>query len=76
MATDDLQARIDAFPVWHYRFELDGATTPIFRPDAVNRHEQRRRMAFDPLVEVAGGTEVADDLGSQLGDEIAPGPLP
>lgn len=56
MATDDLQARIDAFPVWHYRFELDGATTPIFRLDAVNRHEQRRRMAFDPLVEVAGGS--------------------
>jgi SAM-dependent methyltransferase len=53
---DELQERIDAFPVWHYQFELEGATTPIFRPDYVNRHEQRRRIFFDPLVAINGGS--------------------
>ncbi len=56
MSASDLQRRIDAFPVWHYKFELDGASTPIYRPDYVNRHEQRRRLAFDPLVATAGGS--------------------
>jgi SAM-dependent methyltransferase len=56
MSSSDLQQRIDAFPVWHYKFELDGAFTPIYRPDYVNRHEQRRRLAFDPLVATVGGS--------------------
>ena len=70
MNTSDLQTRIDSFPVWHYQFDLDGARTPIFRPDYVNRHEQRRRAFFDPLVEVAGGTLEGKrvlDLGSNAG---------
>jgi SAM-dependent methyltransferase len=68
--TSELQTRIDSFPVWHYQFELDGARTPIFRPDYVNRHEQRRRAFFDPLVQVAGGTLEGRrvlDLGSNAG---------
>jgi 2-polyprenyl-3-methyl-5-hydroxy-6-metoxy-1,4-benzoquinol methylase len=66
----DLQTRIDSFPVWHYQFDLDGARTPIFEPDYVNRHEQRRRAFFDPLVHVAGGTLEGKrvlDLGSNAG---------
>lgn len=56
MNPDELQERIDAFPVWHYRFEFEGATTPIFRPDYVNRHEQRRRIFFEPLLAINGGS--------------------
>lgn len=70
MNTVDLQTRIDSFPVWHYQFDLDGARTPIFEPDYVNRHEQRRRAFFDPLVRVAGGTLEGKrvlDLGSNAG---------
>jgi tRNA (mo5U34)-methyltransferase len=66
----DLQTRIDSFPVWHYQFDLDGARTPIFEPTYVNRHEQRRRAFFDPLVQVAGGTLEGKrvlDLGSNAG---------
>jgi 2-polyprenyl-3-methyl-5-hydroxy-6-metoxy-1,4-benzoquinol methylase len=53
---DGLQERIDALRPWHYEFALDGATTPIYSADSVNRHEQRRRIGFDPLVRVAGGS--------------------
>jgi len=67
---DELQERIDSFPVWHYSFELEGATTPIFRPDYVNRHEQRSRVFFDPLVAICGGSlrgRRVLDLGSNAG---------
>jgi tRNA (mo5U34)-methyltransferase len=52
----ELQQRIDAFPAWHYQFEFEGAKTPILRPDFVNRHEQRRRLFFDPLLAINGGS--------------------
>jgi 2-polyprenyl-3-methyl-5-hydroxy-6-metoxy-1,4-benzoquinol methylase len=68
--TSDLQARIDSFPVWHYEFELGESRTPIYRADYVNRHAQRRRAFFDPLVRVAGGTLEGKrvlDLGSNAG---------
>jgi tRNA (mo5U34)-methyltransferase len=49
--------RIDAFGVWHYRFELPGGvSTPIYRADYVNRHVQRRRTFFEPLVKICGGS--------------------
>lgn len=68
---EDLQRRIDAFPVWHYRFEFDGgAATPIYRADYVNRHLQRRRTFFDPLVAACGGSlrgRRVLDLGSNAG---------
>lgn len=70
MNTLDLQSRIDSFPVWHYQFDLDGARTPIFEPNYVNRHEQRKRAFFDPLVRVAGGSLEGKrvlDLGSNAG---------
>jgi SAM-dependent methyltransferase len=70
MNPDELQRRIDAFPVWHYKFEFEGAATPIFRPDYVNRHEQRGRIFFDPLVTISGGSlrgRRVLDLGSNAG---------
>jgi SAM-dependent methyltransferase len=52
-----LQRRLDAFPVWHYRFEFDGgAATTISRHEYLARHEQRRRIMFDPLLRLCGGS--------------------
>lgn len=57
MDAHELEDRIAAFPRWHYRFEFDGGiTTPTPDPAFANRHEQRRRYFFDPLVELCGGT--------------------
>jgi SAM-dependent methyltransferase len=45
-------------------------TTPIYRQDHINRHEQRRRYFFDPLVDVCGGTLAGKrvlDLGCNAG---------
>jgi 2-polyprenyl-3-methyl-5-hydroxy-6-metoxy-1,4-benzoquinol methylase len=53
---EQLRARVESFPRWHYEFDLNGVRTPIFQPDHVNRHEQRRRYFFDPLVELCGGS--------------------
>jgi 2-polyprenyl-3-methyl-5-hydroxy-6-metoxy-1,4-benzoquinol methylase len=70
-SAQELQRLIDEFPVWHYRFEFDGGvSTPIYRPDYANRHVQRRRMFFGPLVEACGGSLSGRrvlDLGSNAG---------
>jgi 2-polyprenyl-3-methyl-5-hydroxy-6-metoxy-1,4-benzoquinol methylase len=52
-----LQERVDAMKPWHYAFDLDGVRTPIYRPDTINRHVQRRRIGLDPLVRLVGGLE-------------------
>jgi SAM-dependent methyltransferase len=69
MNTADIQERVDSFQAWHYEFDLKGVRTPIFRPDAVNRHIERRRMGFEPLVAAAGGLQGKRvlDLGSNAG---------
>jgi 2-polyprenyl-3-methyl-5-hydroxy-6-metoxy-1,4-benzoquinol methylase len=51
-----LRQRVDSYRPWHYEFDLDGVITPIYSQGSVNRHIQRRRIGFDPLVEVAGGS--------------------
>jgi SAM-dependent methyltransferase len=57
MDAQELEDRIAAFPRWHYRFEFDGGiATPTPDPSFANRHEQRRRYFFDPLVELCGGS--------------------
>jgi tRNA (mo5U34)-methyltransferase len=57
MQADELERRIAAFSRWHYRFEFEGGlSTPIYRQDHINRHEQRRRYFFDALLHVCGGT--------------------
>jgi SAM-dependent methyltransferase len=57
MEAEELTERIAAFPAWSYRFEFDGGiSTPSVDPAMVNRHEQRRRYFFEPLLQLAGGS--------------------
>lgn len=71
MSRAALQERVDAFPVWHYQFEFDGGVkTRIHRADWANRHAQRRRTFFDPLVALNGGSFAGRrvlDLGCNAG---------
>lgn len=55
-AIRSLSERVAAFPQWHYEIDLGGVTTPIFRRNHVNRHAQRARYFFDPLVALCGGS--------------------
>jgi len=52
----ELARRIEGFPQWHYQFNLKGIMTPIFDKSHLNRHEQRKRYFFDPLVRLLGGS--------------------
>ncbi len=57
MDAQELEDRIAAFPSWHYRFEFEGGvSTPTPNRDFANRHEQRRRYFFDPLLQLFGGS--------------------
>jgi tRNA (mo5U34)-methyltransferase len=67
---EEIQRRVDSFPRWHYEFTIKGVRTPVFDPDWANRHEQRRRYFFEPLLNRYGGslrgTRVLD-LGCNAG---------
>jgi tRNA (mo5U34)-methyltransferase len=68
--TERLRERVASFPNWHYEFDLNGVRTPIFRPGHVNRHEQRKRYFFTPLVQLLGGSLAGRrvlDLGCNAG---------
>jgi SAM-dependent methyltransferase len=71
MEPAELQERIAAFPRWHYQFEFDGGVqTPVAHRGQRNRHEQRRRYFFDPLVGLLGGSLEGHrvlDLGCNAG---------
>ncbi len=70
MNQNELRERVNSFSQWHYQFDLDGVKTPIFDPGHVNRHEQRRRYFFDPLVQLVGGSLKGSrvlDLGCNAG---------
>jgi SAM-dependent methyltransferase len=71
MDAQELEDRIAAFASWHYRFEFDGGvSTPTPDKTFVNRHEQRRRYFFEPLVELYGGALAGKrvlDLGCNAG---------
>jgi SAM-dependent methyltransferase len=57
MEVEELARRIAEFPAWSYRFEFEGGlSTPSADPAMVNRHEQRRRYFFEPLLALAGGS--------------------
>ncbi len=65
-----IRERIARFERWHYEFDLGGVKTPIFDPDSVRRHEERRAYFFDPLVRLLGGTLAGKrvlDLGCNAG---------
>ncbi len=65
----EIRAGIARFPYWHYEFDLHGELTPV--PAGLrNRHRQRRRYFFDPLVQACGGTLAGKrvlDLGCNAG---------
>ncbi|MFN2388441.1 MAG: class I SAM-dependent methyltransferase [Actinomycetota bacterium] len=66
----DIAGRIAGFERWHYRFELDGHVTPIADPTRVNRHRQRKRYFFDPMVGLFDGSLAGKrvlDLGCNAG---------
>jgi tRNA (mo5U34)-methyltransferase len=55
---DSLAERVASFDRWHYQIDLgDGVVTPVVGPKKVaNRMTQRRRLFFDRLLSVTGGT--------------------
>lgn len=70
MDTDQLRERIAGFPHWHYEFDLQGVRTPITNPEFANRHRERKRYLFDPLVRLCGGSLAGKrvlDLGCNAG---------
>ncbi len=71
MQTDaEIKATIKSFPTWHYQFNLNGNLTPIRDPSSVNRHNQRKRYFFDPLIRLLGGSLKGKrvlDLGCNAG---------
>lgn len=70
MDSEEIRQAIASFPRWHYQFDLRGEVTPIWRQDQVNRHDQRARYFFDPLVEFFGGSLAGKrvlDLGCNAG---------
>jgi tRNA (mo5U34)-methyltransferase len=70
MDAEQIRLAIASFPRWHYQFDLRGEVTPIWRQDQINRHDQRARYFFDPLVEFFGGSLKGKrvlDLGCNAG---------
>jgi tRNA (mo5U34)-methyltransferase len=67
---EEIRRKIASFPSWHYQFDLKGNLTPIWQEDRVNRHRQRKRYFFDPLVDLVGGSLAGKrvlDLGCNAG---------
>lgn len=70
MDTEQLRERVAGFPHWHYEFDLQGVRTPITNPEFANRHRERKRYLFDPLVRLCGGSLEGKrvlDLGCNAG---------
>lgn len=68
--TQRLHERVASFPRWHYEFDLKGVRTPIFDRAHVNRHEQRKKYFFSPLVQLCRGSLAGKrvlDLGCNAG---------
>lgn len=66
----EIRRRVQEFERWHYEFDLNGIKTPIDDPTRVNRHGQRKRYFFDPIVQVLGGSldgKRVLDLGCNAG---------
>src|SRR5215208_1993044 len=56
MQDEEIRQKIASFPRWHYQFDLRGNLTPIHKKPRVNRHTQREKHFFDPLVRLFGGS--------------------
>jgi SAM-dependent methyltransferase len=62
--------RINQFDIWQYQFDLKGHLTPIRDKPKINRHGQRVKYFFDPLVSLLGGSLAGKrilDLGCNAG---------
>ena len=70
MTSSELRERIASFPYWHYEFDLHGIRTPIANSEFANRHQERQRYFFEPLVRLCGGSLAGKrvlDLGCNAG---------
>src|SRR5215212_6873156 len=70
MQGEEIKEKIASFPRWHYQFDLKGNLTPIFEENWINRHQQRKKYFFDPLVHLFGGSLAGKrvlDLGCNAG---------
>lgn len=70
MDNDEIKRRINSFPSWHYQFDLKGNLTPIHAKRNINRHRERKKYFFDPLVHHLGGSLAGKrvlDLGCNAG---------
>ena len=70
MHNEEIRRGIASFHTWHYEFDLAGYKTPILDPDWAERHRQRKRYFFDPLVRLLGGSLAGKrvlDLGCNAG---------
>lgn len=70
MQDEEIRQKINSFDRWHYQFDLKGNLTPIRKQTRVNRHSQRKRHFFDPVVRMFGGTLAGKrvlDLASNAG---------
>ena len=56
MQDEEIRQKIASFPRWHYQFDLRGNLTPIHKKPRVNRHTQRKKHFFDPVVRLFGGS--------------------
>src|SRR5215211_7034375 len=56
MQDEEIRQKIASFPRWHYQFDLRGNLTPIHKEGRVNRHTQRKKLFFDPVVRLFGGS--------------------
>jgi SAM-dependent methyltransferase len=70
MQDAEVKEKIASFPRWHYKFNLKGNHTPIFKEEWSNRHEQRKKYFFEPLVQLFGSSLAGKrvlDLGCNAG---------
>jgi tRNA (mo5U34)-methyltransferase len=56
MQDEEIRQKIASFPRWHYQFDLRGNLTPIHKEGHINRHTQRKKLFFDPVVRHFGGS--------------------
>lgn len=70
MLESEIVNRINSFSRWHYQFDIKGQLTPIHDEKKINRHVQRKKYFFEPLVDLCGGSLAGKrilDLGCNAG---------
>lgn len=70
MDDKEIVDRINQFDIWQYQFDLKGHLTPIRDKTKINRHRQRVKYFFEPLVRLLGGSLAGKrilDLGCNAG---------